>query len=117
MRFVLPHSPDDRPAWLVRLGLLLYDHLGGRKRLPGTRTLDLRRDPEGAAILDKFSKGFEYSDCWVDDARLVLLNAIDAKEKGASVLTRTACTRARRENGAWTVEMRDERTGDVRAVR
>jgi len=117
MRFVLPHSPEDRPAWLVRLGLFLYDHLGGRKRLPGTRTLDLRRDPEGAPIMDKYTKGFEYSDCWVDDSRLVLLNALDAKEKGATVLTRTACISARRQNGAWTVQMRDERTGEVRAVR
>ena len=117
MRFVLPHSPQDRPAWLVRLGLFLYDHLGGRKRLPGTRTLDLRRDPEGAPIMDKYTRGFEYSDCWVDDARLVLLNALDAKEKGATVLTRTACTSARRDNGAWTVEMRDERSGEVRTVR
>ncbi|CAN7170589.1 glycerol-3-phosphate dehydrogenase [Rhizobium sp. LjRoot254] len=117
MRFVLPHSPEDRPAWLVRLGLFLYDHLGGRKRLPGTRTLDLRRDPEGAPILDKYAKGFEYSDCWVDDARLVLLNALDAREKGATVLTRTACTSARREDGGWTVQIRDERTGEIRSVR
>lgn len=92
MRFVLPHSPLDRPAWLVRLGLFLYDHLGGRKRLPGTRTLDLRTDPEGAPIKDAYRKAFEYSDCWVDDARLVVLNALDAREKGATVHTRTACT-------------------------
>ncbi len=117
MRFVLPHSPDDRPAWLVRLGLFLYDHLGGRKRLPGTRTLDLRRDPEGAPILDKYPKGFEYSDCWVDDARLVVLNAVGAADKGAEVLTRTACTSARRDSGAWTVELTDQATGSVRTVR
>lgn len=117
MRFVLPHSPDDRPAWLVRLGLFLYDHLGGRRKLPGTRTLDLRRDPEGAPILDKYTRGFEYSDCWVDDARLVVLNALGAAEKGAEVLTRTACISARREEGAWTVRLRDERTGNVRTVR
>ena len=116
MRFVLPHSPQDRPAWLVRLGLFLYDHLGGRKKLPGTRTLDLRRDPEGAPILDQYTRGFEYSDCWVDDARLVVLNALGAAEKGAEVLTRTACTSARREDGAWTVQLRDERTGAVRRV-
>lgn len=103
MRFVLPHSPQDRPAWLVRLGLFLYDHLGGRKRLPGTRTLDLRRDPEGAAVLPEYTKGFEYSDCWVDDARLVVLNALGAAEKGAEVLTRSAVTSARREDGAWTI--------------
>ncbi len=103
MRFVLPHSPQDRPAWLVRLGLFLYDHLGGRKRLPGTRVLDLRRAPEGAPLLDAFTKGFEYSDCWVDDARLVVLNAVDAAERGALVLTRSPCTSARRDDGAWTV--------------
>jgi len=117
MRFVLPHSPTDRPAWLVRLGLFLYDHLGGRKRLPGTRSLDLHRDPEGTPIVDQYSKGFEYSDCWVDDARLVLLNALDAAEKGAQILTRTACISARRDNGSWIVQMRDERTGDIRTVR
>lgn len=116
MRFVLPHSPEDRPAWLVRLGLFLYDHLGGRKKLPGTRTLDLLRDPEGAPILDKYPKGFEYSDCWVDDARLVVLNAVGAADRGAEVLTRTACASARREGDLWRVELRDERTGETRRV-
>ncbi len=117
MRFVLPHSPEDRPAWLVRLGLFLYDHLGGRRKLPGTRALDLKRDPEGAPLLDRYTRGFEYSDCWVDDARLVVINALGAAEKGAEVLTRTACVGARRENGAWTAELRDERTGQTRTVR
>ncbi|MBB5574222.1 glycerol-3-phosphate dehydrogenase [Rhizobium paranaense] len=117
MRFVLPHSPTDRPAWLVRLGLFLYDHLGGRKRLPGTRSLDLSRDPEGTPIVDQYKRGFEYSDCWVDDARLVLLNALDAAEKGAKILTRTACISARRDNGSWLVQMRDQRSGDLRTVR
>ncbi len=117
MRFVLPHSPDDRPAWLVRLGLFLYDHLGGRKALPGTRSLDLRRDPEGAPIRDTYTRGFEYSDCWVDDARLVVLNALDAAEHGATVLTRTACTSARPEDGAWRVDTTDSRTGERRSFR
>ena len=79
MRFVLPHSPEQRPAWLVRLGLFLYDHLGGRKRLPATRALDLRHgDPRASRSRPEFTRGFEYSDCWVDDARLVVLNALDA---------------------------------------
>ena len=116
MRFVLPHSPQDRPAWLVRLGLLLYDNLGGRKRLPGTRTLDLRRAPEGAPLQDRYTRGFEYSDCWVDDARLVVLLALGAAERGAEILPRTACTSARREDGAWRVELRGRR-GGARTVR
>ena len=104
MRFVLPHSPEQRPAWLVRLGLFLYDHLGGRKKLPGCRNIDLRRDPEGKAIRSDYTRAFEYSDCWVDDARLVSLNALDAKERGATVMTRTAATSARRAGDAWEVE-------------
>ncbi len=106
MRFVLPHSPMDRPAWLVRLGLFLYDHLGGRKRLPGTRSLDLRRAPEGAPLLPQYKRGFEYSDCWVDDARLVVLNAVDAAEKGAEILTHTACVSARRDGSQWNVVLK-----------
>jgi len=117
MRFVLPHSPEDRPAWLVRLGLFLYDHLGGRQKLPGTRTLDLRRDPEGAPLLDKYTRGFEYSDCWVDDARLVVLNAIGAAERGAEILTRSPAVSARRENGAWTITTRNTITGETRTFR
>jgi D-erythritol 1-phosphate dehydrogenase len=108
LRFVLPHTPDQRPAWLVRLGLFLYDHLGGRQKLPGCRSLDLSNAPEGAAIKPEFRKAFEYSDCWVDDARLVLLNALDAQEKGAIVHTRTAATSARRNNGVWEVELTSE---------
>ncbi|WP_417522826.1 glycerol-3-phosphate dehydrogenase [Marinovum sp.] len=114
MRFVLPHSGQDRPAWLVRLGLFLYDHLGGRARLPGTRRLDLRRAPEGQAIRDTFCKAFEYSDCWVDDSRLVVLNAMDAAERGALVLTRAPCIAARRETGGWRVTTRHSGSGAVR---
>lgn len=114
LRFVLPHSPQDRPAWLVRLGLFLYDHLGGRKKLPGTRTLDLRRAPEGAPIKDQYTRGFEYSDCWVDDARLVVLNAVDAAERGAVVLTRAPAVSARREGGQWLVTTKNALTGESR---
>ena len=114
LRFVLPHSPQDRPAWLVRLGLFLYDHLGGRRKLPGTRTLNLHRDPEGAPLLDQYKRGFEYSDCWVDDARLVTLNALDAARKGAIVLTRSPAITARREDGKWHVTTQNTLTGEKR---
>ncbi|WP_195819968.1 glycerol-3-phosphate dehydrogenase [Roseobacter sp. MH60115] len=117
MRFVLPHSPMDRPAWLVRLGLFLYDHLGGRRKLPGTRVLDLRRDPEGAPLQSKYTKGFEYSDCWVDDARLVVLNALGAREKGAEILPRTACVSLQIDNGVWLSTLKDAETGVERVVR
>lgn len=112
LRFVLPHSPQDRPAWLVRLGLFLYDNLGGRKKLPGTRTLDLLKDPEGAPIKDEYKRGFEYSDCWVDDARLVILNAIDAAQNGATVITRSPCLSARREDGIWVITTKNSLTGE-----
>ncbi|MBB3139937.1 glycerol-3-phosphate dehydrogenase [Halomonas organivorans] len=117
MRFVLPHSPEQRPAWLVRAGLFLYDHLGGKDDLlPGSRGLDLRRCPEGEAIKDAYPKGFEYADCWVDDARLVILNALDAARLGADVYTRAACTRATRRADRWEVELTDTGSGEVRSL-
>jgi len=108
MRFVLPHSPEQRSAWLVRLGLFLYDHLGGRKRLPASRRINLRAAPEGRIIKDEFRFAFEYSDCWVDDARLVVLNALDARQRGAIVLTRTAARSARRTDGYWEVDLGED---------
>lgn len=111
MRFVLPHSPNDRPAWLIRLGLFLYDTIGGRRRLPGTRSVDLLNDPVGAPIRNEYTRGFEYSDCWVDDARLVVLNAVDARELGAQVLPRTVCKALRVEEGRWTATVEDVQTG------
>src|SRR5689334_22977188 len=117
MRFVLPHGAGQRPAWLVRLGLFLYDHLGGRELLPPTRALDLRREPEGAPLRPEYARGFEYSDCWVDDARLVVLNALDAARRRAEILTRAACVGGRREGGLWEVDVEDRRTGQVRTVR
>lgn len=114
MRLILPHSPEQRPRWLIRLGLFLYDNLGGRKRLPSTRAVDLRTAPEGKPIRPAFSKAFEYSDVWVDDARLVVLNAVDAARHGAEILTRTACVAARRENGRWRATLKDDHTGKTR---
>ena len=102
MRFVLPPEPRMRPAWMLRLGLFVYDHLGGRKILPSTRTLDLAHDPVGAPLERPPARGFEYSDCWADDARLVVLNALDAAERGAAVRTRTRCIGAERSE-AWRI--------------
>ncbi|MDP2696896.1 glycerol-3-phosphate dehydrogenase [Thalassospira sp.] len=116
LRFVLPHVKGLRPAWLIRLGLFLYDHLGGRDKLPGSTGIDLRTHAAGAPLKSEMTKGFVYSDCWVDDARLVVLNAMDAHHKGAEILTRTICTGAVRRDGAWQVSLRDETTGDTRHV-
>ena len=101
LRFILPHHRELRPAWLLRLGLFLYDHLGGRRLLPSTRMVKLRDEPQGIPLKPTFTKAFEYSDCWVEDSRLVVLVAKDAAERGAKVLTRTACTGLRRECGLW----------------
>ena len=113
MRFVLPFQKGGiRPAWLIRLGLFIYDHLGGRKLLPATKTLDLRRDPAGKPLKPLFAKAFEYSDGWVDDARMVVLNARDAADRGAQIFNRTEVVSARREAGLWVVETRNVDTGE-----
>lgn len=126
MRFVLPYHPDmrfegetpaarllglfmpwmrgRRPAWMIRLGLFLYDTLGGRSLLPGTRTLDLRGTPEGAPLEARFEKAFEYSDCWIEDSRLVVLNARDAENRGARIMTRTKVVSAARVGDVWEVQ-------------
>lgn len=103
MRFVLPHRAGLRPRWLLRLGLFLYDHIGGRRLLPPTRTIRLDRHPAGAPLRPQFRHGFEYSDGWVDDARLVVLNARDAADRGARVLTRTEVTALERVDGLWRI--------------
>jgi glycerol-3-phosphate dehydrogenase len=125
MRFVLPYHPDmrfesdtptsrllarimpwmkgRRPAWLIRLGLFMYDTMGGRKILPSTRTLDLRTDPAGEPLNPKFEKAYEYSDCWVEDSRLVVLNARDAEARGARIMTRTRVVSANRSGDLWEI--------------
>ena len=125
MRFVLPYHPDmrfegdtptgrlmqrfmpwmkgRRPAWLIRLGLFLYDNLGGRKILPGTRTLDLTRDPAGTPLQNRFARAYEYSDCWIEDSKLVSLNAADAALRGARIMTRTRVITADRSPDHWTI--------------
>ncbi len=137
MRFVLPYHKDmrfevgtptskllntfmpwmkgRRPAWLIRLGLFMYDHLGGRKILPGTSTVDLTSSPEGAPIQDRFTSAYEYSDCWIEDSRLVVLNARDAEARGARIMVRTKVLSAQREGNVWRIETEDIGTG-VRAT-
>jgi glycerol-3-phosphate dehydrogenase len=105
LRFILPHHSGLRPRWLIRLGLFMYDHLGGRKILPPTRSVDFRNDVTGQTLKDEFTDGFEYSDCWVEDARLVVLMARDAATKGAMIRTRTKVTSARREGNGWVVDV------------
>jgi glycerol-3-phosphate dehydrogenase len=116
LRFVLPHHQGLRPAWLLRTGLFLYDHLGGRKRLPPTRTLDLRTDEAGQPLKPEFTRAFEYSDCWVEDSRLVVVNARDAAARGAEILTRTRVEAATREEGAWTLRLQGGRAVRARAL-
>ena len=139
MRFVLPYHPDmrfegetpmsrvmglvmpwmrgRRPAWLIRLGLFLYDHMGGRHVLPATRRLDLRDDAAGQPLQDRFRTAFEYSDVWVEDSRLVALNARDAAARGATILTRTKVSAARREGALWQVTLTDSISGASHVVR
>jgi glycerol-3-phosphate dehydrogenase len=104
LRFILPHHRGLRPAWFLRLGLYVYDYIGGRKFLPATKTLKLARDVVGKPLKSEFTKAFEYSDCWVNDARLVALNARDAATRGATIMTRAKCTWMDYVDGQWVVE-------------
>ena len=110
---LMPWTKGRRPAWLIRLGLFAYDNLGGREILPGTTTLDLRTDVAGEALDDRFVKAFEYSDCWVEDSRLVVLNARDAADRGAEILVRTRCTGAERQGDHWLIRLENTVTGEV----
>nr|WP_295883580.1 glycerol-3-phosphate dehydrogenase [uncultured Devosia sp.] len=108
LRFVLPHHKGLRPAMVLRAGLAMYDYMGGRRLLPPTKTLDLTRDVTGKPLKPGYRLGFEYSDCWVDDARFVVLNARDAADKGATIHVRTKVTSVRRDAGGWLVELDGE---------
>ncbi|MGB0426459.1 MAG: glycerol-3-phosphate dehydrogenase, partial [Paracoccaceae bacterium] len=132
MRFVLPIAPDmrfdnstptsrllqkimpwmkgRRPGWLIRLGLFLYDHMGGREVLPATKTLNLRTAQEGGPLKQLFVKAFEYSDCWIEDSRLVTLNAQDAQQRGATIMTRTKVVATSRQSDHWIVTLLDQKT-------
>ena len=115
LRFVLPHHPGLRPKWLLRLGLFIYDHLGGRKLLAPATTLDLVREPEGRPLKPEFKSAFEYSDCWVMDSRLVILNLRDAQTSGANLLPRSEVKSARFQNGVWEIQL-DGKTIFARSI-
>ena len=112
LRFVLPHHSGLRPMWFLRLGLFLYDHIGGRKLLPVTKSLNLGTHSTGKPLKDIYTKAFEYSDCAVDDARLVILNALDAKQHGATILTRHRFVGAKREDGCWRIDV-ESQSGEI----
>lgn len=113
LRFVLPHEPGLRPKWMLRLGLFLYDHIGGNRSLPGSKAVDLAVPPLGGILGPQFTHGFEYSDCWVDDARLVVLTAMDARERGAEIRTRTRCTGLERAGNCWRATLESETGTEV----
>ena len=117
LNIIMPWMKGRRPAWLIRFGLFLYDHMGGRKILPGTSTIDLRGAPEGVALNPKFTKAYEYSDCWVEDSRLVILNARDAQAKGATIMVRTKVLRAERVEDLWQVTLENTESGKTRVIR
>lgn len=117
LRFVLPHHKGLRPWPVLRLGLFLYDHLGGRKILPATRDVDLTSDVTGAPLKSEFTRGFEYSDCWVNDARLVVLTARDAQERGAEIRPRMRYISARRDGNSWTCVLEDANSGAGREIK
>jgi len=116
MRFILPHHHQVRPAWMVRLGLFLYDHLAAHPRLPNSEGIDLTRHAAGIPLKAGVDKGFAYADCWVDDARLVVFNAMQAAGLGATILTRTKLIEARRDNGLWWARLRDQQSGGEQIV-
>src|SRR5262249_38250812 len=117
LTFVLPHEHALRPAWMIRIGLFLYDHLGGRERLPGSRGLDLRRDPLGQPLKPALTQGFSYAGCWVHAARLVVRHAIGAPARGARILPRTRCTAATRSGRLWEATIEDQLSRERRTVR
>ncbi|MBJ7556713.1 glycerol-3-phosphate dehydrogenase [Marinomonas spartinae] len=113
MRFQMPHRPHLRPAWLIRIGLFLYDNLGKREALAGSRGVKYNAD---SPLKADITQGFEYSDCWVDDARLVVINALSAQQNGASIFARTRCNAAKRDHGLWRIELEDQLTHQITEV-
>ena len=116
MRFVIPHLSGMRPKLMLRAGLFIYDYIGGRKILPATKTIHFDKSPLGEPLVDQIKVGFEYSDCWVDDARLVVLNARDAADRGATIMTRTRFVSAKPKDGQWSASLRDMHTGKTKRI-
>lgn len=117
LRFILPHMAGMRPRWMLRTGLFIYDHLGGRKALPGTATVDLGKGLLAQGLKSQITHGWEYSDCWVEDNRLVILNAQAAEEAGAEIAVRTECRSAVVRDGMWSLQVVDHATGSEREIR
>ena len=117
MRFVLPYTPQARPAWMLRLGLFLYDHLAPNMTLPKCKSLDFRTSSAGQPLNGKLARGFAYSDGWVQDSRLVVLNAMDARARGADIRTRTRMVAARRVGGVWEADIENMLDGTKTTVR
>lgn len=105
LRFVMPHDAGQRPAWMIRAGLFLYDRLAPREFLPGSEAIGLLGHPAGKPLKRRFTRGFVYSDGWADDARLVVLNAADARQRGATILTHTQCSAVARHSGHWSATL------------
>jgi len=116
MRFVLPYDEGQRPAWMLRLGLFIYDNLGGRELLPGTKTVDLRKPPHSDVLEKRLKTGFEYSDCWVEDARLVVLNAVDAQNRGADIRVGAEVTALSKHEAGYEATLADGTTIIARGV-
>lgn len=110
LEFILPHESRFRPAWFVRLGLFLYDHLAKKSSLPRSKMLSLKKNSRGDALVPSFKRGFSYYDCFTNDARLTILNAISAKEKGATLLTHTTFISAHREGNLWRIRLRNNKS-------
>ena len=117
LRFILPHHKELRSKLLIRMGLFLYDHIGGRKLLPKSWSVNLKKHISGAALKDEFTAGFEYSDCWVQDSRLVVLNVRDAADRGAKVQVQTTCTDLTAKDDYWLVELKDNESGAVETLK
>ena len=105
LRFILPHHNGLRPKWLLRIGLFLYDNIGGRVNLPKSFQVDLTKHQAGAALQDRYQSGFEYSDCWVQDARMAVLNSLDAASNSATIFTRTRCVKLKKNSDYWNVTL------------